>query len=165
MTQNLKTRAYIMVNFMELPVKRFLDPKALTFRFWGLKTSLGQFGPKVLQKIYQAIRWEPWLQFSKTGLHFLKNYGMNPVKSWNLQKSFDLGVWGLETTLSHLGQKTYPTINPEPWLQFSQTRPHFLKNHEMNPIKLWNLKKFIDVWAWGLESIFESLGPRRSIQP
>ena len=50
MTQNLKTRAYIMVNFMELPVKRFLDPKALTFRFWGLKTSLGQFGPKVFCK-------------------------------------------------------------------------------------------------------------------
>ena len=33
-------------------------------------------------------------------------------------------------------QKTYPAKSPEPWLQFSQTRPHFLKNQEMNPIKL-----------------------------
>ena len=31
-------------------------------------------------------------------------------------------------------QKTYPAISPEPWLQFSQTEPHFLKNHEKNAI-------------------------------
>ena len=32
-------------------------------------------------------------------------------------------------------QKMYPAISPEFWLQFSQTSRHFLKNHEMNPIK------------------------------
>ena len=32
-----------MQNFMELDMKKFLDPKALTFKVWGLKTTLGQF--------------------------------------------------------------------------------------------------------------------------
>ena len=31
MTQNLKTRAYFMQNFMEVDMKKFSDPKALTF--------------------------------------------------------------------------------------------------------------------------------------
>ena len=34
-----------MENFMELDMKKNLDPKAVTFGVWGLKTSLGQFGP------------------------------------------------------------------------------------------------------------------------
>ena len=35
-----------MQNFMKLDTKKFLDLKAVTFGVWGLKTSLGQFGPK-----------------------------------------------------------------------------------------------------------------------
>ena len=31
---------------MKLDMKKFTDPKTLTFGVWGLKTSLGQFGPK-----------------------------------------------------------------------------------------------------------------------
>ena len=50
MTQNLKIRAYLIQNFMELDRKKFSDPKALTFGAWGLKTSLGQLGPKPLAK-------------------------------------------------------------------------------------------------------------------
>ena len=50
MTQNLKKRTYLMQNFMELDMKIFSDPKALTFGVWGLKTSLGQIGPKPLAK-------------------------------------------------------------------------------------------------------------------
>ena len=34
-----------MENFMELDMKKKLDPKAMTFGVWGLKTSLGEFGP------------------------------------------------------------------------------------------------------------------------
>ena len=49
-TQNVKIRAYLMQHFMELDKKNFLDPKALTFRVWGLKASLGEFGPKGLAK-------------------------------------------------------------------------------------------------------------------
>ena len=41
MTQNLKLRAYLMQNFMELDMRQFQTPK-LTFWFWGLKNSLGQ---------------------------------------------------------------------------------------------------------------------------
>ena len=35
-----------MQNFMKLYMRTFLDPKAVTFAAWGLKTSLGQLGPK-----------------------------------------------------------------------------------------------------------------------
>ena len=48
----------------------------------------------------------------------------------------DLGAWGLKTALGPLGPMRHPAASPEPWLQFSQTRPHFLKNHEKNPLKL-----------------------------
>ena len=45
---------------MELDMKKISDLKALALEVWGLKTSLGQFGPKAFSKrTYQAIRWEP----------------------------------------------------------------------------------------------------------
>ena len=50
MTQNLKIRAYLMQNVMELDMKKISDPKGLTFSIWGLETRLGQFGPKVFGK-------------------------------------------------------------------------------------------------------------------
>ena len=50
MTQNLKIRAYLMQNFMELDMKKISDPKALTFGVWGLKPNFGQFGPKTFSK-------------------------------------------------------------------------------------------------------------------
>ena len=33
-------------------------------------------------------------------------------------------------------KKTFQAISPEPQLQFSQTGPHFVKNHKVNQIKL-----------------------------
>ena len=39
-----------MQNFMKLDMKRFLDLKAVRFAVWGLKTSLGQSGPKAFVK-------------------------------------------------------------------------------------------------------------------
>ena len=35
-----------MQSFMELDMKKLLDPKTVTFGGWSLKTSLGQLGPK-----------------------------------------------------------------------------------------------------------------------
>ena len=34
----------------------------------------------------------------------------------------------------------------------------FFQNHQMNQIKLWNLKKFYGLRIWGLETAFELLG-------
>ena len=39
-----------MQNFIELNMKKFSYPKALTFGVGGLKSSLGQFGPELLGK-------------------------------------------------------------------------------------------------------------------
>ena len=36
-TQNLKIRAYLMQNFMELEMRKCLVPKAVAFGVWGLK--------------------------------------------------------------------------------------------------------------------------------
>ena len=35
-----------MKNFMDLDMKKLLDPKAVKFGVWDLKTSLSQFNPK-----------------------------------------------------------------------------------------------------------------------
>ena len=50
MTQNLEKRAYLNQNFMELDMKKILNPKALTFGVWGLKPNLGQFGSKTFDR-------------------------------------------------------------------------------------------------------------------
>ena len=82
-TQNLKIRAYLKQNFIELDMKKFPDPKTLTFGLWGLKTSLGQFGPKVFGRgLIKPLVKNPGSNFHKqTGPHFFKNHGMNPIKS------------------------------------------------------------------------------------
>ena len=55
------------------------------------------------------------------------------MNSQNISSPWDMGsrnyIWVTWV------QKTDPAISPEPWLQFSQTEPHSLKNHEMNLIK------------------------------
>ena len=38
--------ACFMQNFMELHVRKCLYPKVVIFGGWGLKTSIGQLGPK-----------------------------------------------------------------------------------------------------------------------
>ena len=48
--KNVKIRVYLMQNVMELDMKKISDAKALTFGIWGLKTSLGRFGPKDFPK-------------------------------------------------------------------------------------------------------------------
>ena len=50
LTENLKITAYLMQDFMEFDMKKFADPKTLTFGVWDLKTSFGQFRPKVFGK-------------------------------------------------------------------------------------------------------------------
>ena len=71
MTRNLKIRAYLMQNFMELVMKKISDPKALTFGLWGLKTSLGQFGPKAFAKgLMQGLVENHGFNFHKQDLIF-----------------------------------------------------------------------------------------------
>ena len=110
-------------------------------------------------RTYPSTSPEPWLQFSQTGPHFLKNHEINSIKSRNLKKCLDLGpknyIWAT------WAQKMYLAIIPEPWLQFSQTGPRFLKNHKINPIKLWNLKKCLELGAWDVKTTFGPFGPRR----
>ena len=71
MTENLKVRGYLIQNFMELDMKKCSDPKALTFGVWGLKPSLGQFGPKAFGKgLIKALVENPGSNFHKQDLIF-----------------------------------------------------------------------------------------------
>ena len=66
MTQTLIIIAYLIQNFTKLDMKLFSDLKALTFGVWGLKTSLGQFGPKAFGKgLIKALVKNPSSNFHK----------------------------------------------------------------------------------------------------
>ena len=54
---------------MELDVKKFSDPKTLTFGVWGLKTSLGQFGPRAFGKaLIKSVVKNPSFNFHRQDL-------------------------------------------------------------------------------------------------
>ena len=56
---------------MELDVTKIPDLKALTFEVWGLKTSLGQFGPKAFSKgLVKPLDKNPSFNFQKQDLIF-----------------------------------------------------------------------------------------------
>ena len=60
-----------MQNFMELVMKKFSDPKALTFGVQGRKTNLGQFGPKYFGKaLIKPYVQNPSFNFHKQDLIF-----------------------------------------------------------------------------------------------
>ena len=81
---------------------------------------------------------------------------MNPIKSW-ISKKIDLEVWGLKTKFDPLGPRHIRSEVQNPSPNFHKQD---LKNHEMNSIKLWNLKKYLDLGVWGPENIFGPLGLR-----
>ena len=136
MTQILKIRAYLMQNFMELDMKKILDPQGLTSGVQGQKTNLGQFGPKYFgEEFIKPYVQNPSCNFHKQDIIFSRiNKIMNKIMK--IQKiSCPWGLGPRNYIWATWDQKTYQAISPEPQLQFSQTGPHFLRNHEMNPIK------------------------------
>ena len=61
-------------------MKKFTDPKTLTFGVWGLKTNLGQFGPKAFDRgLIKPLVENPSSNFHKQDIIFSKM--MNPIKS------------------------------------------------------------------------------------
>ena len=42
-------------------------------------------------------------------------------------------------------------------VQFSQTGAHFIQNHELNPIKLTNVKKYLDLGVWDGNIIYSMM--------
>ena len=73
-----------MQNFIELDMKKFSDPKAVTFGVWALRTSLGQFGPKVFGKgLIKALVKNPSSNFHKQDLIFsrIMNESIEILKS------------------------------------------------------------------------------------
>ena len=60
-------------NFIELHMKKFTDPKTLTFGVWGLKTNLGQFGPKAFDRgLIKPLVENPSSNFHKQDIIFSK---------------------------------------------------------------------------------------------
>ena len=76
MTQNLKIKAYLKQNVMELDMRKFTDPKTLTFGVWSLKTSLGQFGPKAFgRELFKPLVKNPGSNFYTQDLIFSRITG------------------------------------------------------------------------------------------
>ena len=65
-----------MQNFMELDMKKKIDPKAAAFGVWSLKTSSGKFGPKAFGTDLSNHK----SRISETGFHFPKTHRMNPIR-------------------------------------------------------------------------------------
>ena len=60
-----------MQNFMKLDMKKFSDPKALTFGVRDLKTTLGQFGPRAFCKeLIKPLDENPSFNFQKQEIIF-----------------------------------------------------------------------------------------------
>ena len=60
-----------MQNFMDLDMEKNLNPKALTFKVLGLKTSLWQFGPKALcNGLIKPLHENPSFNFPKRDVIF-----------------------------------------------------------------------------------------------
>ena len=129
------------------PIKSWNLKKLMDLGAWGLKTTFGALGPedissyksRTLAPIFTnktSLSQESWEKSIKIMKH-QKNYW----RWWLGSKNYIWATWA---------QKTYPTISPEPWLQYSQTRPHFSKNHKMNLI---NFEMSKNYWS-------RSLGPR-----
>ena len=76
MTQNLKIRAYLKQTVMGLDMRKFTDPKTLTVVVWGLKTSLGQFGPKAFGRgLIKPLVKNPGSNFHRQDLIFSRIMG------------------------------------------------------------------------------------------
>ena len=73
--------------------------------------------------------------------------------------------WCLKTNFEQFGSKLQKSlkkaISPEPEFCFSQIRPHFNHNFEMNPINLSKVIICLHLEALGLIICFESIWPKR----
>ena len=56
----------------------------------------------------------------------------------NITIYLHVAVWGLKTSFESIGLKifTCQAVSPEPELRFSKTRPHFIQNHNLNPMNI-----------------------------
>ena len=98
----------------------------------------------------------------------MQNFIEIDMKKCSDPKALTFGVWGLKTSLVRFGSKAFGKGLTKPSVKnpsSNQTRPHLLKNHEINPIKSLNLRKIIDLGGLGarnyhnyrtLASIFKS---------
>ena len=101
--------------------------------------------------------WAIWaekfhLQFSKTKPHFIQNHNLNPINIQNVITYFHIGVWVLKTSFGKFGLKDFP--NHKSQLQFSQTRPYFVQNNQVNPINLLNVIIYLKISVWNQKTSF-----------
>ena len=80
-------------------------------------------------------------QILKVTVYLMEIFMELDMKKFSDHKALTFGVQGQKTNLGqfvpkYFGKGLIKPLCPEPQLQFSQTGPHFLRNHEMNPIKL-----------------------------
>ena len=133
------------------PVNSWNLKKFLDLEVWGLE---------IFKPLWARRCIKPWVQNPSS--HFDKA-SMNLDESSRIIKSDKISwPWGLgprNYIWATWTQKMHPTISTGTQLYVSQTGPHFFQNYNMNPIKCWNLKKFLDLGFWGPETTLVHLNP------
>ena len=69
------------------------------------------------------------------------------MKPWKI-----VSIWGPgpgNYIWASCARKMYQAITPEPYHQFPHTGPHFIQNHKLLSLKLWNLESFLSIWGLG----------------
>ena len=86
---------------------------------------------------------------------------------WNGTKKKISRFWSLKVSLGQFEPKAFGKGLIKPLVENPTSNFHKqdLENYEMNPIKSWNFKIFIEPGVWGLETTFGVIGLRRRIQP
>ena len=131
----------------------------LYLRICCVLTTFGPIGPK---KFYQAINPKYQPQFSQTRPHFILNLELNRMISSNVKINFYLWAFHLKTSFGPIEHKrVFQKVSFSSQFQFSQTRPHFIQNKEVNSMNLSNFKIDFHLEVWDLKTKFTPIGARR----
>ena len=130
----------------------------LQFGIWDLKTSFGPIGPKILSKSRTLapifINKTSFYPNSNGEFNELQKCQNNPSPS-NLVPKF----WVNWT------QKSYQPVSLEPEFQFSKTSPHFMWNVQLNKMYYLNIRIYLQLGVWGLQTGFGLIEPNRITKP
>ena len=82
-----------------------------------------------------------------------------------LNKHLPRGLKPKNQFWANWAQKTYQATSAEPWVQFSQTRHHFMQNVKPNKMFYLNIRIYLQLGVRSLTTSFGPIGPKRLAKP
>ena len=155
-------------------------PEIFTFSCSKKGDFCGQKFKGTLQEWYQKQFFMLFCSFLDINPHnFVKNHPIFKNKCLFYAKFYRVlkeilfiwqkcSLWGLgpkNDFWANWAQKTQQAISPEPWVQFSQTRPHFIQNVKSNKMFYQNIRICLQIGVWGPKTGFGLIRPERCTKP